>query len=61
MNCMFLDKQKARANRASYHDIGNRQELPSEYLICKMELLQFVYNYTDNELINEIMEGAPSS
>ena len=25
-----------------------------------MELLQFVYNYTDNELINEIMEGAPS-
>ena len=60
MNRTFLDKQKARANRASYHDIGNGQELPSEYVIHKMELLQFVYNYTDSELINEIMEGAPS-
>ena len=29
-------------------------------MIRKPELLQFIYNYTDNELINEIMEGAPS-
>ena len=38
--------------------MGNVQELPSEYFIRKLELLQFIYNYTDNELINEIMEGA---
>ena len=60
MNRTFLDKQKARANKASYCDIGNGRELPSEYVIHKLELLQFIYNYTDNELINEIMEGAPS-
>lgn len=60
MNCAFLDKQKACANRVSYQDTGNGQETPSEYVICKLELLQFVYNYMDRELINEIMEGAPS-
>lgn len=60
MNRTFLDKQKAQANKVSYRDVGNTRELPSEYVICKLELLQFVYNYTDNELINEIMEGAPS-
>lgn len=60
MNRAFLDKQKARANRAAYRDAGNGRENPSEYVIRKLELLQFVYNYTDKELINEIMEGAPS-
>ena len=60
MNRAFLDKQKARANRALYHDNGNGRETPSEYVIRKLELLQFVYNYTDSELINEIMEGTPS-
>ena len=60
MNRAFLDKQKARANKASYRDLGNGRELPSEYVIRKLELLQFVYNYTESELINEIMEGAPS-
>lgn len=42
MNQTFLDKQKARANRASYRDVGNGRELPSEYVIHKSELLQFV-------------------
>lgn len=60
MNRAFLDKQKARANRASYRNFGNGCETPSEYVIRKLELLQFVYNYTDSELINEIMEGVPS-
>lgn len=60
MNRTFLDKQKAKANKAFYRDMGNSRELPSEYVIRKLELLQFVYNYTDNELVNEIMEGAPS-
>ena len=60
MDCTFLDKQKAQANKASNHDVGNPRELPSEYVICKLELLQFLYSYTDKELINEIMEGALS-
>ncbi|EDR12628.1 uncharacterized protein LACBIDRAFT_323223 [Laccaria bicolor S238N-H82] len=42
MNRAFLDRQKARANRASYRDMGNGRETPKR------------------ELINEIMEGAPS-
>ena len=60
MNRTFLDKQKARANKASYRDSGNSRETPSEFIIRKLELLQFVYNYTDRELINEIMDGVPS-
>jgi len=60
MNQAFLDKQKVHTNHASYRNLGNGQEIPSEYVIHKLELLQFVYNYTDKELINEIMEGAPS-
>ena len=60
MNRAFLDKQKARANQASFCDAGNGKETPSEYIIRKLELLQFVYNYTDRELINKIMEGTPS-
>lgn len=60
INRTFLDKQKVHANHTSYRDTGNRQENPGEYVIRKLELLQFVYNYTDKELINEIMEGAPS-
>ena len=60
MNRAFLNKQKARANHASYRDAGNRRETPSEYIIRKLELLQFVYNYMDRELINEIMEGVPT-
>ena len=60
MNRAFLNKQKARANRASYRDAGNGRETPSGYIIRKLELLQFVYNYTDRELINEIMEGVPT-
>lgn len=60
MNHTFLDKQKAQANKVLYRNAGNVRESPSEYVIRKLELLQFVYNYTDSELINEIMEGAPS-
>lgn len=36
------------------------QELPSEYFIRKRELIKLVYNYTDGEIINEIMNGAPT-
>ena len=61
MNRSWLDKQKARANKASYRDSENHQESPSEYYIRKVELLTLVYNMTDSELIMEIMNGAPSS
>lgn len=61
MNRSYLDKQKIRANRAVYRDSGNSRELPSEYFIRKLELLQQVYDYNERELISEIMAGAPSA
>lgn len=61
MNRAYLDKQKIRANRASYRDAGHAKELPSEYFIRKLELLQQVYDYNEREMISEIMSGAPST
>jgi hypothetical protein len=61
MTRSWLDKQKARANRASYRDSTHPRETPSEYYIRKYELLMLVYNLSETELIMEIMNGAPSS
>lgn len=60
MNRSYINKQKARANKASFRDYANPKESPSEYYIRKLELLELVYDYTDMETINEIMNGAPS-
>ncbi|TFK33910.1 hypothetical protein BDQ12DRAFT_765496 [Crucibulum laeve] len=60
MNRSFMDKQKSRANKAHYRERGHTNETPSEYYIRKNDLLEFVYDYMDVEMINEIMNGAPS-
>ncbi|KAF6750947.1 hypothetical protein DFP72DRAFT_1071806 [Ephemerocybe angulata] len=60
MNRTYMEKQKARANRATYRDHANPKETPSEYFIRKMELLQLAYQYNDRELIHEILSGAPT-
>jgi uncharacterized membrane protein len=60
MNRRWLDHQKGRANRAFYRETDYSNELPSEYVIRKAELLRTVYNLEDTELIMEIMEGAPT-
>ena len=44
MNHHWLKKQKLRANRARFREAGHQQESPSEYVICKMELLTLVYS-----------------
>lgn len=59
MNRHWLDRQKAKANKARYREGGYSKETPSEYYIRKLELLEFVYDYSDAELITEIMSGAP--
>ena len=61
MNRSWLDKQKSRANKATYRDSGNFKELPSEYYIRKLDLLTLVFQMSEPELIMEIMAGAPSS
>lgn len=60
MNRAWLDKQKGRAIRAAYRDQTAPRETPSEYLIRKLDLIRLVYQMTDSQLINEIMNGAPS-
>ncbi len=59
MNTSWLNRQKSRANKASYRDYEHGQELPSEYFIRKPDLLQLVYDHTDSEMIFEIMSSAP--
>ncbi|KAF6742057.1 hypothetical protein DFP72DRAFT_861131 [Ephemerocybe angulata] len=61
MNRVFMDKQKMRANKATYRDQANPKETPSEYFIQKLNLLQLTYNYNDRELIQEIMNGVPTT
>ena len=61
MNHHWLEKQKLRANRARFREVGHQQETPSEYVIRKMELLTLVYSYTDTEMIQAIMMEVPGT
>lgn len=61
MNRQWMDKQKILANKASYRDYQHSRETPSEFFIRKKELLMRVYDYTDTQLIREIMDGTPIS
>ena len=60
MNRAWLDRQKARANRATFREPGHSNETPSEYYVRKAELLRLVSKLSDSEFIMEIMNGAPS-
>lgn len=59
MNCFWLERQKARARQSHYRDSSAPKELPSEYFIHKLELLEFIYQYTEEELITQIMATMP--
>ena len=59
MNRPWMDKQKVRSNRATYREAGHPQETPIQYVIRKLKLLKLVYEYTDSQLIVEIMSTAP--
>ncbi|TFK48349.1 hypothetical protein OE88DRAFT_1609512, partial [Heliocybe sulcata] len=59
MNHPWMDKQKIRVNHTQYQGIGHNKETPSKYFICKCSLLELVYNYTDLQLISEVMDGIP--
>ena len=59
MNRTWLDKQKVLAHEARYRQEGYTTETPVSYVIRKLKLLQLVYDYTDSQLIVEIMSTAP--
>jgi hypothetical protein len=61
MDRSWLDRQKSRANKATYRDQENPRETPSQYYIRKLDLFTLVFNMTESELILEIMNGAPTS
>jgi hypothetical protein len=61
MNHHWLEKQKLRANRAGFREVGQQRESSSEYVICKMELLMLVYSYMDTETIQAIMMEVPGT
>jgi hypothetical protein len=60
MNQTWMENQKIKANLAWYREAGHGRETPSEYFIRKLELLQLNFNYTDRELITQIMAGYPA-
>ena len=60
MNRSWLDKQKTLANRAKYRENGHSHESPVNFVIRKLKLLQLVYDYSDSQLIIEIMAATPS-
>ena len=59
MNRVWMDKQKVLANKAAYREEGYSEEYPIQYVIRKLKLLRLVYDYTDSQLIVEVMSTAP--
>lgn len=60
-NTQWLKRQKICANLAHYRESEHPQELPSVYVVRKLDLLRIVYNWSDTETIHLIMSKAPSS
>ncbi|KAJ3751600.1 hypothetical protein EV360DRAFT_89578 [Lentinula raphanica] len=61
MNQTWMDDQMAIANNTHFRDSNHATESPSQYFIRKKDLLTRVYQYTDTQLIRQIMLGAPTS
>jgi hypothetical protein len=61
MNHHWLEKQKLQANKARFREASHQHESPSKYVIRKLELIRLVYNYTDLDTIQAIMEEVPNS
>ncbi|KZP13025.1 hypothetical protein FIBSPDRAFT_706274, partial [Athelia psychrophila] len=61
MNDQWLERQRIRATSARFRDATSPRELPTEYVLRKLNLIDMVYNYTQTEQIRLIMQEAPSS
>ncbi|KEP45274.1 hypothetical protein V565_294030, partial [Rhizoctonia solani 123E] len=59
MNRTFMERNKADALHAHFRDKNHPHEMPEDYVIRKMEALTILSDWTDSELINEIMNSAP--
>ncbi|KZP04508.1 hypothetical protein FIBSPDRAFT_685697, partial [Athelia psychrophila] len=61
MNDQWLERQRIRATSARFRDATSPRELPTEYVLRKLNLIDMVYNYTQTEQIRLIMQEAPSA
>jgi len=56
-----LEKQKIQANKARFREASYQHKSPSKHAIRKLKLIRLVYNYTNSETIQAIMEEVPNS
>ncbi|THH23196.1 hypothetical protein EUX98_g7980, partial [Antrodiella citrinella] len=61
MNRAWVEKTRRQAMAVRFRDATHPRETPSQYFIRKQELLELVYEYSDAEIIAEVMAGAPHS
>ncbi|THH26480.1 hypothetical protein EUX98_g7699 [Antrodiella citrinella] len=61
MNRAWVEKTRRQAMAIRFRDTTHPRETPSQYFIRKQELLELVYEYSDAEIIAEVMAGAPHS
>src|SRR5258706_274315 len=59
MNQQWFDRMKSRILFMRYHQKGHKQEMPSDYFHCKLQMIQEVFVQTQSETIMEIMNGTP--
>ncbi|KAG8720113.1 hypothetical protein FRC11_003235, partial [Ceratobasidium sp. 423] len=59
MNRTFMECNKSDALYTKFRDRYHPQESPEDYVIRKMEALTILSDWTDSELITEIMNSAP--
>ncbi|KAG8688474.1 hypothetical protein FRC11_005400, partial [Ceratobasidium sp. 423] len=59
MNRTFMEHNKSDALYTKFRDRYHLQESPEDYIICKMKALTILSNWTDLELIAEIMNSVP--
>jgi lysozyme family protein len=59
MNQVWIEKTQIRASEAKYREVGHTTETPTEYVIRKLELMNFVYNYTPSQSMAQILSKAP--
>ncbi|KAB5587895.1 Retrovirus-related Pol polyprotein [Ceratobasidium theobromae] len=61
MDRHYLETQKAKALEAKYRQRGHEHETPEDYVIRKAKELTSFTDWTDMELMLEVMNGAPES
>ncbi|QRW24284.1 hypothetical protein RhiXN_10608 [Rhizoctonia solani] len=59
MNRLLIDRNKAKALQAGFRDRDNPYETPVDYIVRKAEMLTLFSDWTESELITEIMNSAP--